>query len=46
MLPESRPIHMLFVQQVFVPGDPELQSTFHNSVMQALVDGLADRLSS
>ena len=37
MLTESLPIHMLFVQQVFVPGDPELQSTFHNTVMQALV---------
>ena len=46
MLTESRPILMLFVQQVFVPCDHELQSTFHNTVMQSLVDGQADRLSS
>ena len=36
--PQEELILMLFVQQAFVPGDQELQSTFHNTVMQALVD--------
>ena len=29
---------MLFVQQACVPADQELQFTFHNTVMQVLVD--------
>ena len=36
--PQEELILMLFVQQAFVPGDQELQSTFHNTVMQALVE--------
>ena len=36
--PKEELILMLFVQQAFTPGDQELQYTFHNTVMQAIVD--------
>ena len=36
--PKEDLIFMLFVQQAYVPADQELQFTFHNTVMQSLVD--------
>ena len=36
--PKEDLILMLFVQQAYVPADQELQFTFHNTVMQVLVD--------
>lgn len=36
--PKEELILMLFVQQALVPGEQELQFTFHNLVMQAIVD--------
>ena len=36
--PKEDLIFMLFVQPAYVPADQELQFTFHNTVMQALVD--------
>jgi CubicO group peptidase (beta-lactamase class C family) len=36
--PQERLILMLFVQQAYVPGDQELQFSFHNTVMQAVDD--------
>ncbi len=36
--PQEELILMLFVQQAYVPGDQELQFSFHNTVMQAIDD--------
>ena len=36
--PQEKLILMLFVQQVFVPPDLDLQYGFHNTVMQAILD--------
>ena len=36
--PHEQLIMMFFPQQVYIPGDQELQFTFHNLVMQAIVD--------
>ena len=36
--PKEDLIFMLLVQPAYVPADQELQFTFHNTVMQALVD--------
>ncbi len=36
--PQEGLILMLFVQQAYVPGDQELQFSFHNTVMQAVDD--------
>jgi len=36
--PQEKLILLLFAQQAFVPGDQELQSGFHNTVMQAIID--------